>query len=130
MTDWLVRDDVFSVLDDDGDLAADVDPQELAAVRQRAVARCLRVEPRSWDPGELNASAEPGWLGLLIIDGLLLRRVRVGRRAACELFGPGDLLRPWDTDGEYAPLPIAVDWLVLQSSRLAVLDTGFALRVV
>lgn len=59
----------------------------------------------------------------------MIRRVRVGRRAACELFGPSDLIRPWDTDGEYEPLPISVDWLVLKRSRLAVLDTGFALRV-
>ena len=53
-----------------------------------------------------------------------------GRRAACELFGPGDVLRPWDSEGDYAPLPIAVDWQVLQPSRLAALGTGFALRVV
>src|SRR5205807_142762 len=38
------------------------------------------------------------------------------------------LLRPWDTDGEYAPLPITVEWLVLLPTRVAVLDTGFVLR--
>ena len=38
-------------------------------------------------------------------------------------------MRPWDTDGEYAPLPISVSWLVLQETRLAVLDAAFALRL-
>jgi DNA-binding transcriptional ArsR family regulator len=55
--------------------------------------------------------------------------VTVGKRGACELFGPGDLIRPWDPDAEYDPLPITVDWLVLKPARLAVLDTAFVLRV-
>jgi CRP-like cAMP-binding protein len=59
----------------------------------------------------------------------MLRRVQVGKRSACELFGPGDIVRPWDADGEYDPLPIALDWLVLRPTRLALLDTAFALRV-
>lgn len=67
-------------------------------------------------------------MGLVVITGLLVRRVAVGSRPACELFGPGDVIRPWDSDGEYDPLPISVDWLVLIPTRLAVLDTAFALR--
>jgi DNA-binding transcriptional ArsR family regulator len=39
------------------------------------------------------------------------------------------MFRPWDSDGEYDPLPISVDWLVLRPTRLAVLDTAFAVRV-
>jgi hypothetical protein len=38
-------------------------------------------------------------------------------------------VRPWDTDDEYDPLPVGVDWLVLKPTRLAVLDTAFVLRV-
>jgi hypothetical protein len=45
------------------------------------------------------------------------------------LFGPGDLTRPWDEDGEYAPLAVTVDWLILQPALVAVLDDRFALRV-
>lgn len=59
----------------------------------------------------------------------MIRRVTAGKRSACELFGPGDLIRPWDTDGEYEPLPISVDWNVLRPTRLALLDTAFALRI-
>jgi CRP-like cAMP-binding protein len=66
---------------------------------------------------------------LFVLDGLLMRRVRVGRRSACELLGPGDLVRPWDSDGEYDPLPTTVDWLALRTTRLAVLDTAFVVRI-
>jgi CRP-like cAMP-binding protein len=74
-------------------------------------------------------SVEEGWLGLFLLEGLMMRRVTVGKRAACELFGPGDMFRPWDSDGEYDPLPIAVDWLVLEPTRLGLLDSAFALRI-
>ena len=45
------------------------------------------------------------------------------------MFGPSDLFRPRDTDGEYDPLPIHLAWLVLKPTRLAVLDTTFILRM-
>jgi CRP/FNR family cyclic AMP-dependent transcriptional regulator len=117
-----------SLLDADPDLAAGVPADDLEAARRRAVAGVVEVGPPEWDPRAVSAMAEPGWLGLFVIDGLMIRRVTVGRRAACELFGPSDLLRPWDADGEYEPLPINIDWLVLKTVRLAVLDAAFVLR--
>ena len=117
-----------SLLDADRDLAAGVPADDLEAARRRAVAALVEVGPPEWDPRALCAMAEPGWLGLFVIDGLMIRRVTVGKRAACELFGPSDLLRPWDADGEYEPLPINIDWIVLKTVRLAVLDATFVLR--
>jgi hypothetical protein len=117
-----------SLLDVDPDLAAGVPADDLEAARRRAVAAVVEVGPPEWDPRAVSAMAEPGWLGLFVIDGLMIRRVTVGKRAACELFGPSDLLRPWDADGEYEPLPINIDWLVLKTVRLAVLDEAFVLR--
>ncbi|HET8979017.1 MAG TPA: helix-turn-helix domain-containing protein [Solirubrobacteraceae bacterium] len=117
------------LLEADPDLADGLDPGELTAARARAVAHVVELEPPVWDTSAIQARAEPGWLGLYVLDGLLIRRVDVGRRAACELFGPSDLIRPWDTDGDYDPLPISVEWLVLKPTRLAVLDTGFVLRI-
>lgn len=118
-----------SLLDVDPDLAEGLDDGQHELARRRAVVGVIRLEPPAWDPAEISEVADAGWLGLLVLDGLMIRRVRVGKRSACELFGPGDLIRPWDTDGEYAPLPISVDWLVLKPVRLAVLDTAFALRI-
>jgi CRP/FNR family transcriptional regulator, cyclic AMP receptor protein len=120
---------MVSLLDADPDLADGVPPDEFELARGRAVAAVMDLEPPGWDTARIVARAEPGWLGLVVLDGLLLRRVEVGKRSACELFGPTDLIRPWDTDGEYDPLPIAVSWLVLKRTRMAVLDTGFALRI-
>ncbi len=118
-----------ALLDADPDLAIGVPPDEAQLARSRAVAAVIELEPPSWDTAPLGARAQAGWLGLFVLDGLLLRRVVVGKRPACELFGPTDLIRPWDTDGEYDPLPISIDWLVLKRTRLAVLDTAFVLRI-
>jgi CRP/FNR family transcriptional regulator, cyclic AMP receptor protein len=117
------------LLDTDPDLAAELTPEEARVARTRAVASVVELEPPTWDTSEIRQVANPGWLGLFLVDGLLIRRVNVGKRAACELFGPTDLIRPWDTDDEYDALPITVDWLVLRSTRLAVLDTAFVLRI-
>jgi CRP/FNR family transcriptional regulator, cyclic AMP receptor protein len=118
-----------SLLDADPDLATGVPAQEMILARGRSLAHVIEVEPPSWDAREITAQAELGWLGLFVLDGLLLRRVVVGKRSACELFGPTDLIRPWDTDGEYEPLPISVSWMVLKRTRLAVLDTSFVMRI-
>lgn len=118
-----------SVLDADPDLAIGLEGDELHAARQRAVAGVVELTRSTWEPNNITAEGKEGWLGLYLIEGLMMRRVTVGNRSACELFGPGDLFRPWDTDGEYAPLPITVDWHVAKATRLAVLDTAFARRI-
>jgi hypothetical protein len=123
------RHDLIALLDEDPDLAVGIPEAELPAARLRAVAPVIDVAPSTWDTEEVSASADGSWLGLIVLDGVLLRRVTVGSRAACELCARGDLLRPWDTDGQYDPLSVAVDWQVLTPTRLAVLNSGFAHRI-
>lgn len=118
-----------SLLDADPDLGDGIEAAQHHLARRRAAVAVVEIEPPGWDASPISEEADDGWLGLFLLDGLMIRRVTVGKRAACELFGPGDLVRPWDTDGEYAPLPISVDWLVLKPTRLAVLDTAFTLRI-
>jgi CRP/FNR family transcriptional regulator, cyclic AMP receptor protein len=89
----------------------------------------MRLEGTRWDPTEISARATPGWLGLLVIEGVLIRSVSVTTRTASELIGPGDLIRPWDADAEYPPLPVEVGWRIVRPTRLAVLDADFARRV-
>jgi CRP-like cAMP-binding protein len=117
------------LLEQDGDLAEGVAPEQYDDAARHSAAHVIEVEGPDWDPAAIVQRSELGWLGLFVVDGLMLRRVRVGKRAACELFGPGDLIRPWDSDGEYDPLPIQLDWFVLRTTRLAVLDTAFAMRI-
>jgi CRP/FNR family cyclic AMP-dependent transcriptional regulator len=120
---------VASVFDVDPDLAAGIDEDRLDAARQAGRAHTIELVPPEWDPRPIAADAGAGWLGLLVMEGLLVRRVSIGHRAACELFGIGDILRPWDRDGEYDPLTITLDWVVPVPVRLAVLDAAFARRV-
>ncbi|HEY4094085.1 MAG TPA: hypothetical protein VGM33_01145, partial [Baekduia sp.] len=64
---------------------------------QQLVAHVLRVPSGRWDA---SSAVEPGSspLGLLIVDGLLLRDLDFGRRSSTEVLGSGDILRPWDVD--------------------------------
>jgi CRP/FNR family transcriptional regulator, cyclic AMP receptor protein len=86
------------------------------------------AEPGPWlppgHPGETRCH-----LGLLVLDGLLLRRVRLGRRSGAELLGGGDLLQPWVLQPPYETLAVEPGWQVLERARLAVLDGRFAARV-
>jgi hypothetical protein len=121
--------EAVSVLGTDPDLGVGIATPDLAAAQQRAVAACVRLDPPDWDPSEFQTERARRWLGLLVVDGLLLRCVTVGEAPACELFAAGDLVRPWDADGQYDPLSIAVAWRVFEPTRLAVLDDRFAARV-
>lgn len=118
-----------SLLDVDPDLGDAVPEEEYQEARRRAVAHLLEIDGSRWSPEEVTQMAGAGWLGLFVVDGLLIRRVSVAGRTACEIFGVGDLTRPWDEDGEYEPLAITVDWIVLKPARVALLDRHFALRV-
>ncbi|HZU40082.1 MAG TPA: helix-turn-helix domain-containing protein [Solirubrobacteraceae bacterium] len=118
-----------SLLDADPDLGDAIPAAEFEEARRRAVAQIVEVDGPRWNPHGVCASAGPGWVGLFVVDGLIVRRVSVAGRMACEIFGLGDLTRPWDEDGEYAPLVIDVDWLVLKPTQLALLDRNFALRI-
>lgn len=120
---------VVCLLDVDPDLAEGLDETQRELARPRIRAAVLDLEGPVWDPQSIHAAATPGWLGLLVVDGLMVRRVSIGDRTACELFGPGDVIRPWDADGEYEPLVIDVDWTISRRTRLAVMDEAFARAV-
>jgi CRP-like cAMP-binding protein len=103
---------------------------ELAeAARHQLIARTMWRDPGRWEP--LNADLPrrfDGWLGILVLDGLVVRQLTVSGLRCCELLGPGDLLRPWDEDDEAATVESEAVWRVLEPTRLALLDGGFARR--
>jgi CRP-like cAMP-binding protein len=100
----------------------------LAAARRYAVADVVVLPRGRYSPAELFAG--DGLLGILVVDGLLVRQVQVAERNCGELVGPGALLRPWDDFGRNAPLPIEVDWRVIEDARLALLDRRFLITIV
>jgi CRP/FNR family transcriptional regulator, cyclic AMP receptor protein len=119
---------IARILEEDPELGEGLGGQQLAAATEAARAGVAILAPGEWRPAPWPASVTAGF-GLLVLDGLLLRRVALGERSAAELLAAGDLLRPWQREDGEASVPRrhAVD--VLEACRLAVLDIDFAERV-
>ena len=117
-----------SLLDVDPDLIEHLDSEQAAAARSRAVARVAILDDGERDPWKWIGDTD-GHLGLLIIDGLLTRNMRLLGRTTMELLGAGDLVRPWDDVAEDASVPQAVTWTVQLPTRVAVLDRPFVERI-
>ena len=115
------------VLEVDPDLGQGLDPQAFALAERELVAASLNIDRGRWDAAATWA-AVPAELGMLILDGVLARDVRVGRRASLEVLGPGDLVRPWPTDRHAAALSPDLRFEALEAVRFAVLDGAFAMR--
>src|SRR3954452_12613591 len=82
-----------SVLQHDRALGEAVAIERREAAERASVARVLRVARGDWD-ARGQAEASRGGYGFLVLTGLLVRCVGLNERAAAELLGPGDLLRP------------------------------------
>jgi CRP-like cAMP-binding protein len=117
------------VVEEDPALLGPLDGELAEAARRQLVARVLWREPGRWEPLTQDVPRSfDGWLGMLVLDGVLARQVEVEGLRCCELLGPGDLLRPWDEDGG-ATIDASAQWRVLEPTRFALLDHGFACRV-
>jgi CRP/FNR family transcriptional regulator, cyclic AMP receptor protein len=115
------------VLEHDADLSETVPEAERYAAVQASVAALLEVPVGQWDARIDADRARPGF-GLLVLDGVLIRRVGSSGRYGAELLAAGDLLRPWEFDGDDT-LGFESTWRVLAATRMAVLDTGWAARM-
>jgi CRP/FNR family transcriptional regulator, cyclic AMP receptor protein len=117
---------VCHVLKEDPELADAVPPER----RQRAIEDCTALELRI-QTGPLAPDGSLGFrggIGVLVLSGLMIRRVGIEGRYGAELIGEGDLLRP--SDEHVSPLlPLTTDWSVLLPTRLAALDYDFEQRL-
>ena len=114
-----------SLLDLDPGLGFGLDLNRRAAALRSVRCPTFVIGRGPWHPPEVEP--EPaGQLGLLVLEGLLVREVQVTGGRCVELLGPGDVLRPWDDDGDAAPLPVLTAWRVLEPARLAILDRNVA----
>jgi CRP/FNR family transcriptional regulator, cyclic AMP receptor protein len=116
------------VLDLDPELGEGLDLVSFESARRAAVAADLVLSSGSWNPPHEPADRSSD-LGLLVTDGLLFREATLSGTASGELIGRGDVLRPWDDDGESGPVPLGSSWHVLEPARLAVLDRRFTTAV-
>ena len=117
------------VADEDPALLGSLSGELAEAARQQLLARTLWCDLGGWEPLRADLPRRfDGWLGMLVLDGLLVRQLDVNGLRCCELLGPGDLLRPWDEADDAATLETRAVWRVLEPTRLALLDAGFARR--
>lgn len=115
------------ILLEDPELAEHLDSGRLAPARRDCIARVVHLRAGPWSSPGVQ-SARYGF-GMLVLDGLLIRRVGLDQRFGAELLGAGDVLRPWQREGIADTLPHSGGWQVLQPTRMAVLDEAFAHQV-
>jgi CRP/FNR family transcriptional regulator, cyclic AMP receptor protein len=100
------------------------------ADRDKAIEEC--IAPAAWIPAGPWSGPQtdimPDGIGLLVLQGLLIRHVRVTGRFSSELLGEGDLLRPWQGEQPGPTLRHTTDWRVLERTRVALLDGTAAHR--
>ncbi|MBV8219669.1 MAG: Crp/Fnr family transcriptional regulator [Solirubrobacterales bacterium] len=114
------------MLKEDPELAEAIPPER----RQQAIEDCTAPELLI-QPGPLARRSSLGFrggIGVLVLSGLLIRRVGIEGRYGAELIGEGDLLRP--SEESVSPLlPVTTDWTIVLPARMAALDSGFEQRL-
>jgi CRP/FNR family transcriptional regulator, cyclic AMP receptor protein len=116
------------VLDEDPDLGARLDPRTLAIARRDLLARVVGFEARA-SLGSAEWRSHEDSLGLLVLDGLLVRRVGMLGRFGIELVGAGDVVRPWESEDGFSSVPTSASWRALERTSVAVLDDDFAVAL-
>jgi CRP/FNR family transcriptional regulator, cyclic AMP receptor protein len=114
---------VCHILLEDPDLAEAVPAGQREQVANACTVREVLVPAGPWE--EHESLARDGF-GMLVIDGLLIRRAGIEGRFGAELIGRGDLIRPWQDESGFLTLPLSTIWMASEPSRLALLDQRFA----
>ncbi|MBV9002563.1 MAG: hypothetical protein JO304_26140, partial [Solirubrobacterales bacterium] len=120
--------ELISLVDADPDLAEMLDKEERERARRHALTRVKALSVGEWD-ALVAHQPDIHHRGFLVISGLLAREVEVLDRRCVELLGHGDVLRPWSWDTEGSHVRAEVGWMVLEPTRLAVLDHGLVRRI-
>jgi CRP/FNR family transcriptional regulator, cyclic AMP receptor protein len=117
----------IQLLEADPELARGLDPRRIREVSQRLFVRAVTIPRGTWSPGRmLHEGSQP--IGLLVLEGLLVREAVVGDHPSAELLGPGDLLRAWEDRDAEVLLPRSVRWSALTGARVAIIDHALAVR--
>jgi len=111
------------LLDADPGLGEGLPPEVEMEARDRLIADVLAIHKGGWDPPDHEP---PGHLGYLVLDGILVREVTVGKSRSVELLNVGDLLRPWQEDpSSYS----STRWAALEDVTLASLGPDTAEQI-
>jgi CRP/FNR family transcriptional regulator, cyclic AMP receptor protein len=117
------------LLEVDPDLASGMSEDEVQTATKFLIARATALPRGPWDPVADSPPQQPGSLGVLVIDGLLTRRVEVPGGCSVELVGRGDVARPWDRNVEAEHGSRKTHWEILSDTEIAWLDHEFAMLV-
>jgi CRP-like cAMP-binding protein len=98
-----------------------VAPGDLERARSELVAPVIERGEGEWTQ-PVQEVFDPLAMGLLVVDGLMGRHVRLGDTTATELLGRGDILRPPELEGGEPVFPAGIRVTVLERARLALLD--------
>lgn len=105
------------------DLAADLTPDQVQRALSALVVPAIRIQRGQWDcEACANDDRLTGALiGLLVIDGIVVREMRLGPNVSAQLCGPGDLLELLSA-GDQRSLPALATMSVPRTAVLALLD--------
>jgi CRP-like cAMP-binding protein len=115
------------LLEVDPDLAPDIDDAGRDVAMSHLVARTSVVFAGPWDPND-HGPPDPGFVGLLLLEGVLARRVSLRGGESLELLGPGQIVRPWDRDEITPEDEGETAWTALSLTHVAWLDREFLTR--
>lgn len=118
---------LIAILDFDPDLAEDLPRERLGLASRHIVADVVTYPTGRWEVGPDDFDGT-GSLGLLLLEGLLVREVTVGDYTCAELLGPGDVVQPWLRIGQEESVATEIDWDVAEWVAMAVLDRDFCTR--
>ena len=116
-----IREKTVCVLDALPDVAAVLGEDELERARAELVAPLIEHAEGDW-PEPAPEVFDPLAIGLIVVDGLMARHVRLGETRTTEVVGRGDVFRPPDLEGGPPQLPAGIEFTVLAPTRLALLD--------
>jgi CRP/FNR family transcriptional regulator, cyclic AMP receptor protein len=120
--------DKVCLLDALSDAARIMSDEEVERARGELMAPVIARQEGEW-PEPVEEVFDPLAMGLLVMEGLLARHVRLGETTTTELVGPGDILRPPDLDGGEPQFPAGIRFSVLEDARLAIMDRGVTAAV-
>src|SRR3954463_2228176 len=112
----------------DPELARGLDVPRAREAAERLYTRAIDVPRGRWTPQPwLTGGSQP--IGLLVLEGLLVREATVSNHPCAELLGPGDLLRAGDDNEGEVLLPRTIEWAAATSARVAIVDQALAVRM-
>jgi CRP/FNR family cyclic AMP-dependent transcriptional regulator len=118
---------LIRILEIDPDLGLRLDDQDQVIAARQVVGELERLGVGPWQPRTLNEGKV--LFGGLLLDGLVVREMRLGTTTSAELLGAGDVLLPSDADEVVPFVPAVAAWTVLAPTRVVWLDAPFAAAV-